>query len=79
MQKDKYLFKSKLLFLPNMQANQALITDEKTFMLSVVSSLGVVKHHKAQNHYGIFCFGCQLLFARNWKMGHKAQEDLDNN
>lgn len=48
-------------------------------MLSVVSSLGVVKHHKAQNHYGIFCFGCQHLFARNWKTALEAQEDLDNN
>lgn len=48
-------------------------------MLSVVSSLGVVKHHKAQNHYGIFSFGCQHLFARNWKTALEAQEDLDNN
>lgn len=67
LQKDKHLFKIKLLFLPDMQANQAHHRQKKTFMLSAVSSLGVVKHHRALNCYGIFCIGCQLLFAGDLK------------
>lgn len=80
LQKEKDLVKSKLLFLPNTQANQALPsqTKKKAFMLSAVRSLGVVKHHRAQNHYGIFCIGCQPLFAGDLKnrgdMKHRRSE-----
>lgn len=48
-----------------MQTNQTLSSQAKPFLLSAVSSLGVVKHHRAQNHYGIFL--CWLSTSVCWR------------